>query len=101
MFICKPNINLIPNNSLHRYYALKNLAIWLTKNILGNNSRQILPEIRCAMERQVSKELSFCIDFRQNAKYPITELYLPKFGQNEFSTKIGLHHVLASTQKIR
>ena len=53
------------------------------------------------MESQVSKELSFCIDFRQNAKYPITEPYLPKFLQNEFSTNIGLHHVLASMQKIR
>ena len=78
-------------NIFYRYYILKNLAIRLAKNILGNNSRtKILPDIGFAMESQESKDLSFCIDFRKkrwqhfqkNAKYHISGTFLLKFGEN-------------------
>ena len=35
--------------------------------------------------------------FSKNAKYPILGSFLLKFGKNKFSTKIRLHHYLAST----
>ena len=48
-------------------YTLKNPKIWLTKNILGNNSRtRILPDMGFAIESQESKELSFALFFRKN-----------------------------------
>ena len=74
----------------YRYHILKNSAIWLPKNILGNNSRtRILSDIRFLMESQESKEFSFCIVFRKNqwqnfqknVKYSILGLFLAKFGQ--------------------
>ena len=47
-------------------YTLKNPAIWLVKNILGNNSRtRILPNIGFAMESQQIKQFSFCIVFEK------------------------------------
>ena len=43
-----------------------NPAIWLVKNILGNNSRtRILPNIGFAMESQQIKQFSFCIVFEK------------------------------------
>ena len=77
-------------NFCYRYYTLKNPAVWLTKNILGNSSRtRILPDMGFAIESQESKKLSFCIvsrkknakSFKRNAKYHI-------FGP------IGLRHFL-------
>ena len=56
------------------------------------------------MERQESKELSFCIvfmkiksHFQEKAKYSIFGPFWENLGKNEFFTKIGYHHFLAST----
>ena len=57
-----------------------------------------------AMDDQELKELSFCTDFREKNdkifKKMENTLFWGSFcldlGKNEFSTKIGLHHFLAS-----
>ena len=56
IFMCKQKVkqkvNLIPQIFLYVLH-LKNPAVWLTKNILGNNSRtRILPDMQVAMEGQ-------------------------------------------------
>ena len=78
-----------------RYYTLKNHAIWLVKNILGNNSRtRIFPNVEFALENQELKDLSFCIVFRKkqmtnfSCKIPnFLGPFHPNLGRKEFSTK--------------
>ena len=54
-------------NFFERYCTLMNPAIWLAKNILGNNSwTRIFPDMGFAMKSQESKEFSFCITLGKN-----------------------------------
>ena len=86
-------------NVFYRYYTLENLAIWLTTNILGNNSKtSILPDMRFAMESQQLKELSFRVvfkrkkwqNFQKNVKDPILwALFAQIWAKMNFSQKSG------------
>ena len=73
----------------------------MVKNILGNNSRtRISPDMGFAMESQSSKEISFCIVFREKNekifKKMQNNLFLDplcsNLGKIEFTTKIGLRN---------
>ena len=86
MVICKQKTNLITQFFCRYYYILKNPAIWLTRT-------KIQQGMGFAMESQ-----------KTNQKISKKEGKIPYFlgplclnlDKNQFSTKIGLHHFLAS-----
>ena len=101
MFICKQKINLIPQKKkifffLHKYDTFKNPGIWLTKNILGNNSRtRILPDMGLRLRVKNQKKLLFCIVFMERKKwqkYPIFGPFCPNLEKNKFFNKNRINY---------
>ena len=81
---------------LHKYDTFKNPGIWLTKNILGNNSRtRILPDMGLRLRVKNQKKLLFCIVFMERKKwqkYPIFGPFCPNLEKNKFFNKNRINY---------
>ena len=104
LFIHKQKINLIPQFFLEILHYEESCNL-ISLILIDNFRTRISQDIGFAMESQEFKGISFCIVFRKNkrqhlkkkeAKNTVFGPFLPKFGQEEISTKIGLRHFLAS-----